>query len=86
MKDKFLKIAGVETVSSLAGFSVLSDGIGASFGMNLIGLKKWDERVYSDKEIIQELNQKTSSHSLNSALAISSRLFHPAMKPSINAR
>ncbi|MFN3782502.1 MAG: efflux RND transporter permease subunit [Spirosomataceae bacterium] len=54
------KIPGVETVSSLAGFSVLSDGIGASFGMNLIGLKKWDERTYSDKEIIQQLNEKTS--------------------------
>ena len=54
------KIPGVETVSSLAGFSVLSDGIGASFGMNLIGLKKWDERAYSDKEIIQQLNDKTS--------------------------
>lgn len=54
------KIPGVETVSSLAGFSVLSDGIGASYGMNLIGLKKWDERAYSDKEVIQQLNERTS--------------------------
>lgn len=53
------KIEGVESVSTLAGFNVLSDGTGASFGMNLISLKKWDERSKSDKEIIEELKEKT---------------------------
>lgn len=53
------KIDGVESVSTLAGFNVLSDGTGASFGMNLISLKKWDERSKSDKEIIEELKEKT---------------------------
>jgi HAE1 family hydrophobic/amphiphilic exporter-1 len=52
-------IEGVATVSSLAGFNVLSDGTGASFGMNLISLKKWDERAMTDKQIIDVLKEKT---------------------------
>lgn len=54
------QIDGVSSVSTLAGFNVLSDGTGASFGMNLISLKKWDERKLSDKEIIELLKEKTS--------------------------
>jgi HAE1 family hydrophobic/amphiphilic exporter-1 len=54
------KIDGVESVSTLAGFNVLSDGTGASFGMNLITLKKWDERKMTDKEIIEVLKEKTA--------------------------
>ncbi|MDO9138764.1 MAG: efflux RND transporter permease subunit, partial [Methylobacter sp.] len=50
---------GVTSVSSLAGFSVLSDGTGAVYGMNLISLKNWDKRAASDKEIIRELEEKT---------------------------
>jgi HAE1 family hydrophobic/amphiphilic exporter-1 len=53
------KIEGVESVSTLAGFNVLSDGTGASFGMNLITLKKWDQRKVTDKEIIEVLKEKT---------------------------
>jgi HAE1 family hydrophobic/amphiphilic exporter-1 len=53
------KIEGVESVSTLAGFNVLSDGTGASFGMNLISLKKWDQRKMSDKEIIEVLKENT---------------------------
>jgi HAE1 family hydrophobic/amphiphilic exporter-1 len=49
----------VESVSTLAGFNVLTDGTGASYGMNLISLKKWDERKLNDKEIIEILKQKT---------------------------
>lgn len=52
-------LEGVNSVSSLAGFSVLSDGTGAVYGMNLISLKNWDERTASDKEIIRELEEKT---------------------------
>ncbi|MBZ5857681.1 efflux RND transporter permease subunit [Flavihumibacter profundi] len=54
------KIDGVASVSTLAGFNVLSDGTGASFGMNLINLKKWEARKLSDKEIIELLKEKTS--------------------------
>lgn len=54
-------IDGVESVSTLAGFNVLSDGTGASYGMNLITLKKWDQRKQSDKEIIEILKEKTKN-------------------------
>lgn len=53
------QVEGVSSVSTLAGFNVLSDGTGASFGMNLISLKNWNERKKSDKEIIEELKEKT---------------------------
>jgi HAE1 family hydrophobic/amphiphilic exporter-1 len=49
----------VASVSSLAGFSILSDGTGAVYGMNLISLKNWEERAASDKDIIRELEEKT---------------------------
>ncbi|WP_027157554.1 efflux RND transporter permease subunit [Methylobacter luteus] len=50
---------GVSSVSSLAGFSLLSEGTGAVYGMNLISLKNWDQRTASDKDIIRELEEKT---------------------------
>jgi len=49
----------VASVSSLAGFSILSDGTGAVYGMNLISLKNWEERTVSDKDVIRELEEKT---------------------------
>jgi HAE1 family hydrophobic/amphiphilic exporter-1 len=61
--DEVQKIAssveGVNSVSSLAGFSVLSDGSGAVYGMNLISLKNWAERTVSDKDVISLLEDKT---------------------------
>jgi HAE1 family hydrophobic/amphiphilic exporter-1 len=50
---------GVNSVSSLAGFSVLSDGTGAVYGMNLISLKNWVERSVSDRDLIRALKEKT---------------------------
>ena len=52
-------IEGVGSVSSLAGFSVLSEGTGAVYGMNLINLENWDARKYTDKQIIDSLLEKT---------------------------
>jgi len=54
-------IPGVISVSSLSGYSVLSEGTGASYGMNLISLKPWHEREYNDKEIIRQLSEKTAN-------------------------
>ena len=62
--DEIQRVAGslemVSSVSTLAGFNVLTDGTGANFGMNLIGLKNWDQRKYSDQQIIALLREKTS--------------------------
>lgn len=52
-------LEGVNSVSSLAGFSVLSDGTGAVYGMNLISLKNWEQRMVSDKDVIALLEEKT---------------------------
>lgn len=63
VSDEVQRIAsgldGVNSVSSLAGFSLLSEGTGAVYGMNLISLKNWEERTVSDKEIISKLEEKT---------------------------
>ena len=62
--DEIQKVANslnmVASVSTLAGFNVLTDGTGANFGMNLISLKNWDERAISDQEIINLLREKTN--------------------------
>jgi HAE1 family hydrophobic/amphiphilic exporter-1 len=49
----------VSSVSSLSGYSVLSEGVGAVYGMNLINLKNWSDRKLSDQQIIAELQNKT---------------------------
>ncbi|MDP3557209.1 MAG: efflux RND transporter permease subunit [Bacteroidota bacterium] len=54
------KIPGIQSISTLAGFSVLSDGTGSTYGMNLISLKSWNKRDKSDKEIIELLKEKTA--------------------------
>ena len=63
--DEVQKIANgigdVENVSSLAGYSVLSEGTGAVYGMNLISLKPWEERKLNDKQLIDTLIKKTAS-------------------------
>ncbi len=59
---KLLDIAekeeGVESVSSLAGYEILSEGTSANSGSCLINLKPWSERSHSAKEIIDDLQKK----------------------------
>ncbi len=49
----------VESSSSLAGFSMMTDGSGASFGMSTISLKPWKDRTKTANAIIDILQQKT---------------------------
>jgi hydrophobic/amphiphilic exporter-1 (mainly G- bacteria), HAE1 family len=53
------KLPEVESISSLAGYSMMTDGVGASFGMSTINLKSWDERKASADDIIAQLIAKT---------------------------
>jgi HAE1 family hydrophobic/amphiphilic exporter-1 len=55
------QLPDVESVSTLAGYSVLSEGVGATYGMNLISLKKWDQRKNTDQQVMEILRQKTAS-------------------------
>ena len=53
------KIDGVQSVSSLAGYEILTEGTGANSGTCLVNLKSWDERKHSSQEIIDELEEKS---------------------------
>lgn len=48
----------VKSVSSLAGFEILSEGTGANSGTCLINLKDWKERKHHVQEIISEFEEK----------------------------
>jgi HAE1 family hydrophobic/amphiphilic exporter-1 len=48
-------IDGVYSVSSLAGYEVLTEGRGSNAGTCLINLRPWSERKLTSKQIIQEL-------------------------------
>ncbi len=52
-------IEGVKSVSSLAGYEILSEGTGANSGTCLINLKSWEDRKHSMQEIMNELEEKT---------------------------
>ena len=51
-------VQGVQSVSSLAGFEILTEGTGSSSGTCLINLKNWDKRKESATEIIEKLEEK----------------------------
>ena len=61
--EKLQKIAetidGVQSVSALAGYEILTEGTGANAGTCLINLKEWSERKHSVQEIMTELEEKT---------------------------
>ncbi|MBL7774301.1 MAG: efflux RND transporter permease subunit [Chitinophagaceae bacterium] len=51
------KVEGVQSVTSLAGFEILTEGRGSNAGTCLINLKDWSERKNSAKQVIQELER-----------------------------
>jgi HAE1 family hydrophobic/amphiphilic exporter-1 len=51
----------VESVSTLAGYSLLNESAGASFGMAMIGLKHWDDRSRSVDDVIEEFARDGSA-------------------------
>ena len=55
------KINGVENVTTLAGYSIVTEIAGSSYGMAMINLKDWKERNISVNDLITELSDKTKS-------------------------
>ncbi len=49
---------GIQSVSSLAGYEILTEGTGSNSGTCLINLKDWSKRDKSANQIIAELNKK----------------------------
>ena len=55
------EIDGVESVSSLAGYEIMTEGRGSNAGTCLINLKSWSERKENVTEIVEELERKTKN-------------------------
>ncbi len=51
------KVEGIQSISALAGYEVLTEGRGSNAGTCLINLKPWSERKQSVTEIIHELEK-----------------------------
>ncbi|WP_212006275.1 efflux RND transporter permease subunit [Chitinophaga sp. HK235] len=54
------KLEEVESVSTLAGYSLVNEVAGASYGMGMVNLKPWDDRNASVKDIIASLQKLTA--------------------------
>ncbi|MGY6561042.1 MAG: efflux RND transporter permease subunit [Luteibaculaceae bacterium] len=55
-----LQIDAVESVSTLSGYSLMTEGAGSSFGMAMLNFKHWDERKASIQDVAEELKAKTA--------------------------
>jgi HAE1 family hydrophobic/amphiphilic exporter-1 len=51
----------VESVSSLAGYEIMTEGRGSNAGTCLINLKPWSEREHGVKEIMEELEEESKN-------------------------
>jgi HAE1 family hydrophobic/amphiphilic exporter-1 len=62
LSEKLVKVIneveGVRSVSSIAGYEVLTEGRGSNAGTCLINLKPWSERKHTVREIVEELEAK----------------------------
>src|SRR5690606_10390229 len=63
--DEITKIAqnieGVENVTTLAGYSIVTEIAGSTYGMAMINMSDWSDRDKSVNELIEELSSKTKS-------------------------
>jgi len=55
------EIDGVESVSSLAGYEIMTEGRGSNAGTCLINLKPWHDRKHTVKEIMEELEAESKN-------------------------
>jgi len=54
------KFDAVENISTLAGYSLITEVSGASYGMGMINMRSWEERKESVADLISELEKQTS--------------------------
>lgn len=55
------QVDGVESVTSLAGYEIMTEGRGSNAGTCLINLTNWSERHHSVNEIMEELEEKSQN-------------------------
>lgn len=73
------EVEGVKSVSSLAGFEILTEGRGSNSGTCIINLEEWSERDKSINEIIEELELKVKD------LGTTVEFFEPPAVPGFGA-
>ena len=59
LQDIASKVEGVDSVTALAGYEILTEGEGSNAGTCLISLKEWSKRPRTAHQIIEELEEKT---------------------------
>jgi HAE1 family hydrophobic/amphiphilic exporter-1 len=55
------EVKGVSSVTSIAGYEVLTEGRGSNAGTAIINLDDWSRRAQTSSEIIRSLKEKTST-------------------------
>ncbi len=55
-----MEVKGIRSITSVAGYEVLTEGRGSNAGTAIINLDDWTERTETSSEIIQHLKEKTS--------------------------
>ena len=58
LKNVAKQVEGVQSISSLAGFEILTQGRGSNSGTCMINLKPWNERKNTAKQIVLALEEK----------------------------
>jgi HAE1 family hydrophobic/amphiphilic exporter-1 len=53
-------VEGVTSITSVAGYEILTEGRGSNAGTAIINLREWSERTLTARDIIEELEEKTS--------------------------
>jgi HAE1 family hydrophobic/amphiphilic exporter-1 len=61
LQDIARELPDVESVSSLAGYEILTEGRGSNAGTCLINLRPWSERHLPAHEVVEELEERTRS-------------------------
>ena len=74
------EVDGIQSVSALAGYEVLTEGRGSNAGTCLINLKNWSERKHTAEQIIEELEER--SHDIPGATI---EFFQPPAVPGYGA-
>src|SRR5664279_3857458 len=80
LQDIAKSIDGVNSVSSLAGYEVLTEGRGSNAGTCLINLKPWSKRKLTSKQIITELE-----HACSTMSNVKLEFFEPPAVPGFGA-
>lgn len=69
------KIEDIQSITSLAGYEILTEGRGSNAGTCLINLKDWEHRQHTVKEVIELLEEE--SHNLGAVV----EFFEPPAVP-----